>query len=568
MSEHAWWQRAVFYQIYPRSFADGNGDGVGDFRGMIDHLDYLADLGVDGVWLSPFYPSPLVDHGYDVADYVSVAPEYGSLADFVQFLDGAHERGIRVIIDLVLNHTSNRHPWFLESRSGPNHPKRDWYIWGRGTRGGPPNRWCSWFGGSAWEQDGSTGEYYYHYFFPEQPDLNWRNPALREAMWSVVRFWLDLGVDGFRLDALGALFEDPDLRDTAPDRGVAAQRVAWLTARTDAERAVIEVRERRRFRYQLDLPEVHGLLRELRTLVDSYDDRVLVGETSDPAYHGTANDQLHLVFNFALTRASRLTPEWIRTNQAERGRALPAGAWPCNTLGNHDEPRIASRFRDDAGRASTRFAAALMLTLRGTPFLYYGEEIGMEDLPIEDASALRDRQAAWLYEAALDELQLPRSEALDLAVRYGRDKERTPMQWSASGNAGFCPADVDPWLPVHPNHAHGVNVADEVNDPPSLLEFYRRLLRVRRETPALQTGSYTSLHPEARQYLAFLRGASKGGRPCLVVLNASDQAHDLEFDVDGSTLACIFSSRSRAGALDRPRKLRLEPYEIYVGALR
>jgi alpha-glucosidase len=352
MTTLTWWQSAVFYQIYPRSFADGNGDGIGDFPGITAKLDHLRDLGVDAVWLSPHFPSPQADCGYDISDYTGVAPEYGTLEDFTAFLHEAHARGIRVILDLVLNHTSIEHPWFAESRASRENLRRDWYIWRDGKDGGPPNNWVSVFGGSAWEPDGATGQYYYHFHLTEQPDLNWRNPAVKQAIWDAARFWLDLGVDGFRLDAVFTIFEHPDLPNhtatpsladplgllmamVGADEDVPANTVerASVTAtrpaqpRLDRQRAAVEFQQL--LRYQREQPGVHELMQELRALVNAYpSDRVLVGEADDVSYYGAGDDELHLVFNFPLMHTRRLTPAHIRSNQAERLAALPEGAWP------------------------------------------------------------------------------------------------------------------------------------------------------------------------------------------------------------------------------------------------
>ncbi len=344
MTELKWWQTAVFYQIYPRSFADGNGDGIGDFAGIIDKLDYLQDLGIDAIWLSPHFPSPQADCGYDISDYTDVAPEYGTLADFRRFLDGAHRRGIRVILDLVLNHTSDRHRWFLESRSSLDNPKRDWYIWRDGRNGGPPNNWESAFGGSAWQYDEGTGQYYYHFFLPEQPDLNWRNPEVKQAMWDAARFWLDMGVDGFRLDAISTIYERPDLPDHQGPRTLIELQSARDVAAgpLEADEQVIADWDML-FEHQVDQPGLHELMRELRSVLDEYEGhRVLVGESEDIRYHGSGGDELDLVFNFPLMKPLRLTPASVRANQQERLAALAQQcehAWPCNTLGNHDSPR-------------------------------------------------------------------------------------------------------------------------------------------------------------------------------------------------------------------------------------
>ncbi len=523
-----WWQSAVFYQIYPRSFADGNGDGIGDLPGIIARLDYLADLGVDAIWLSPHYPSPQFDCGYDVAEYFGVDPEYGTLDDFKQMLDEVHQRGMRLIIDLVLNHTSDQHSWFLESASSRENPKRDWYIWGDG----PPNDWLSTFGDSAWEYDERTGQYYYHFFFKEQPDLNWRNPEVKAAMFDAVRFWLDMGVDGYRLDAIGTVYEDPAMPAHNTGLTVAELRRRKEEAKTDADRRAARELWDQVFGCQVNQPEVHDLMKELRTLVDEYDDRVLVGETSLIGFYGDGTDELHTVFNFPLMRLERLTAAGIRDNQQERLSALNALArvgWPCNTLGNHDAPRTFSRFGDgENDDALARLSLGLVLTLRGTPFLYNGEEIGMIDLSLDDISQFRDELGIWLYNAARRDLGLPAEAALQLAIDGSRDRCRTPMQWSADANGGFCPSGVRPWLPVHPNHADGVNVADQLNDAGSLLSYYRALLKLRRESPALVGGDYTPLQSDDPDLLVFLRATPE--QTCLVALNFSDSAVVLEPD--------------------------------------
>jgi alpha-glucosidase len=576
LPELTWWQKAVFYQIYPRSFADSNGDGIGDIQGITDRLDYLYDLGIDALWLSPHYPSPLFDCGYDVSDYTAVEPEYGTLEDFKRFLDGAHQRGIRVILDLVLNHTSDQHPWFIESRSSRHNPKRDWYVWRDGKDNSPPNNWISVFGGSAWEYDPATDQYYYHFFFKQQPDLNWRNPEVKQAMFDAARFWLDLGVDGFRLDAIGTIFEDPALPDQTAELSQLELYQALQAARSEEERAWLVEQRKAMFQHQRDLSLVHDLMQELRAVTDEYPDRMLVGETSEIAYYGDGHNELHLVFNFPLMKTKRLTPAWVRANQQERLTALPPGAWPCNTLGNHDQPRVYSRYgngQDDDALA--RLSLALMLTLRGTPFLYNGEEIGMTDLPLEDISLFRDNLGLWVYHAVINELGLPPAEALAYANHFGRDKCRTPMQWANAPNAGFSPAGVQTWLPVNPNYAQGVNVADQMDDPDSLLTFYRRMLRLRKQTPALIAGDYTPLHEEAEDYLTFLRrseadpstGSGQAEQTCLVVLNMSNQAHTLSFDLDAHTAQLLFSSQGRDGDTDCLSHLSIAPFEIYIAEL-
>jgi alpha-glucosidase len=566
MENLKWWQEAVFYQIYPRSFADGDGDGIGDFHGIIEALDYLEELGADALWLSPFYPSPLFDCGYDVADYTDVAPEYGDLELFEEFLAQAHARGMRVIIDLVLNHTSHQHAWFRESRSSVESPKRDWYVWADpAPDGGPPNNWESGFGGSAWEYDPGTGQYYYHFFLKEQPDLNWRNPEVKEALFDAVRTWLEMGVDGFRLDAIDTIYEHPEMPDhTSKYTGPELYKLAHGRRRSEMPEELVEEWDKL-LEYQLRRPGVHELFKELRALVDEYDDRVLVGETSDAAFYGEGDDELHMAFNFPLMKTDRLTPAWIRANQEERLSELPEGAWPCNTLGNHDAPRVYSKFGDgEHDDELARLSLALMLTLRGTPFLYNGEEIGMRDYPFTDPERMRDLLGLFFYRAAQEMLGIPEEEAAQIAAREGRDKTRTPLQWANAPHGGFCPPDVEPWLPVNPDYAAGVNVAEQDEDPESLLNFYRGMLAVRRETPALVAGEYEPLHEEAEGYYAFIR--KLGDQTVLVVLNFFGEEHELAFDVGGERLITLFSSREREDEAD-PKALRIAPFEVYVGEL-
>jgi alpha-glucosidase len=570
-----WWQQAVFYQIYPRSFADGNGDGIGDFCGITERLDYLQDLGIDAIWLSPHFPSPQADCGYDIADYTDVAPEYGTLDEFRAFLAEAHHRDMRVILDLVLNHTSDQHRWFSESCTTRENEKRGWYIWRDGRDGGPPNNWESAFGGSAWEYDQRTGQYYYHYFLREQPDLNWRNPEVKQAMWDAVRFWLDMGVDGFRLDAIGTIYERPDLPDHT-----AKKTLIELTAAREVPAGPLEAGEflaewRALSQHQVDQPGVHELMQELRSVLDEYDgDRVLIGESEDTSYHGDGDDELHLVFNFPLMRPRRLAPASIRANQVQRLAELAAislDLWPCNTLGNHDSPRVKSRFGDGVhDDALARLHLALLLTLRGTPFLYNGEEIGMTDFRLTDIAQFRDLWGVRAYYAVRDELGATPEAALARAAEITRDAVRTPHQWENAPNAGFSPPGVETWLPVNPNYAQGVNVAEQLGDPDSLLNFYRRMLRVRRETPALIAGCYVPLHEEAPDYLAFLRQlaadpSGRAGQSCLVVLNFSDRPQRLHFDLGAKKVRPIVAARADA-AYDLSA-LTLEPYEIFIGDL-
>lgn len=562
-----WWQKAVFYQIYPRSFADGNGDGIGDFPGIISKLDYLVELGIDGIWLSPHFPSPNRDCGYDISDYCNVAPEYGTLEDFKTFLREAHARGLKVILDLVLNHTSDEHPWFQESKSSRINPKADWYVWAAS----PPNNWQSCFDGDAWTYAPERDQYYYHYFMKQQPDLNWRNQEVKRAMWDIVRFWLDLGVDGFRLDAIGTIFEDPNLTCHNVPMTLAELRHESELAQTPHAKARSWKKWEEMFKYQWGQPGVHELIKELRAVLDEYDgDRMLVGEDDDVNYHGNGQDELHLVFNFPLMRTGRLTPSHIRKNQNERLKALSGispEAWPCNTLGNHDSSRIISAFGDGFQDAEiARLSFALMLTLRGTPFLYYGEEIGMTDLMLSDLSQVRDTMGAWYYEAMVKDLGVDPAEAMRRTAAMTRDKNRTPMQWTNSPHAGFCPSKVTPWLPVNPNYSEGINVKEQVDDPLSIINFYRKLIHLRKNTPALVSGSYHALHDRAGEYFAFIRDT--GEQAVLVILSFSENHQTLRFPkLPFRNARLLFSSAGRAKKEEKLSEIRIGAYEVYIAEL-
>lgn len=454
----AWWQRGVVYQIYPLSFADSNGDGMGDLAGIRSRLDYLVWLGVDAVWVSPFYPSPMADFGYDVVDYEGVDPRFGTLEAFDALLAEAHRVGLRVILDFIPNHTSDQHPWFIESRRARSSEKRDWFIWrDPAPDGGPPSNWLSEFGGSAWQLDAVTGQYYYHAFLKEQPDLNWRNPRVREAMYAAMRFWLDRGVDGFRIDAIHHLFKDEALHDNPPNP-------SYCEGMSPRRRVIRK--------YTTDLPEVQDVAREMRALLESYAERVLIGEAWLPfdrlmAYYGTELDCFHLPFNFHLIGA-RWEVAALSAVISEYEAALPDGAWPNWVLGNHDRSRIASR----VGPAQARVAAVLLCTLRGTPTLYYGDELAMTDVPIPP-EAVQDP-----YEKNVPGLGL------------GRDPARTPMQWSPAPHAGF--SSSRPWLPIAADFERN-NVEQQRHDAGSMLSHYRALLALRRARPALCIGSYQAL---------------------------------------------------------------------------
>ncbi len=479
-----WWQRGIIYQIYPRSFQDSDGDGVGDLEGIAARLDHLTGLGVDALWLSPIMPSPMADFGYDVSDYCGIDPLFGGLADFDALLAAAHARDLRVILDFVPNHSSDRHPWFLASRSGRGDPRRDWYIWrDPAPDGGPPNNWLAQFAGPAWTLDAVTGQYYLHSFLPQQPDLNWRNPEVKRAMFDALRFWLERGVDGFRVDVMWLLIKDDQFRDNPPNPDYQPNERSYNSQLP---------------LYNSNRPEMPGVVAEIRQVLDAYPDRVLIGEIYLPvkelvAYYGQDLRGANLPFNFHL-----ILTAWQADSVAklivEYEAALPPGAWPNWVLGNHDQPRLATRI----GAAQARVAAVLLLTLRGTPTIYYGEELGMVDVAIP-AAEVRDPA----------ELREP-------GRGLGRDPERTPLRWDGSGRCGF--TSGTPWLPLG-----GVtpNVAGQQAEPGSMLTLYRHLIAVRQASVALTGGGIESVGAQGG-VLSYRR--TGGGERWAVCLNFTGAA--------------------------------------------
>jgi alpha-glucosidase len=474
MRELEWWKRAVIYEVYPRSFQDTNGDGIGDLRGILNRLGYLADLGVDAIWISPFYPSPMADFGYDISDYCGIDPIFGTMADFDMLLAEVRRRGLRLILDFVPNHTSDRHPWFLQSRSSRVNAKRDWYIWRD-----EPNNWTSNFGGSGWEFDEGTGQYYYHSFLKQQPDLNWRNPAVARAMFDELRFWLQKGVDGFRVDVMWLMIKDDQFRNNPPNPG--------YHPGSPSNHRLLPV-------YNSDRPEVHVIVAEMRSAVDAFADRVLIGEIYLPiprlmTYYGEDLEGASLPFNFHLLQCP-----WSAAAIAEvisaYDRALPEGAWPNWVLGNHDQPRLASR----VGKQQARVAAMLLFTLPGTLTIYYGEEIGMTNVQISP-----------------DQVQDP-AEKNEPSIGQGRDPERTPMCWEEGPLAGFTTGM--PWLPLGKEHTE-VNVAVQQRDDASILQLYRGLIALRKSHPTLISGKLHAIHAEQ----SLLRFRRSGAEEIEVTLN-------------------------------------------------
>ena len=533
---HEWWQHAVFYELYPRSFADSNNDGIGDLNGITSRLDYLKDLGVDAIWITPCFPSPQVDFGYDVSDYENIDPMYGNVQDFDRLVAEGKKRGIHIVLDFVVNHTSDQHKWFLDSKSSRTSAHRDWYIWREGKGPDlPPNNWVSTFGLSAWKFDPLTRQYYYHYFYPEQPDLNWRNPAVEQAMFDVTRFWYKRGAVGFRLDAVDSLFEDPKLTDNPVVPGT-----------DNFGRPNMDEK------YNQKLPEVHDVLRGLRKVADEYN-AVLIGETYTSTigelkqYYGERSSELQMPMDMMFATVDKLSASDFRQ---QISAINSAGGWPVLLIGNHDMARSYNRYGDGVHNdAIAKLMAALYLTLRGTPILYYGEEIGMEN---NDPKSKEDVQDP------IGKLGWP--------LEKGRDGERTPMQWNASANAGFSMAK--PWLPVPPS-AQTHNVESELRDPGSVLNFYKRLLFLRHHEEALLDGEYLPLNENSPNVLSFLRQYKN--EAVLVILNMSGSLQKFDLDLGpyglaGANRTTLLTDRT-SELQARGKEMSIEPFAVYIAKL-
>ena len=544
-----WWKHAVIYEIYPRSFQDSNGDGIGDLNGITQRLDYLQSLGVDAIWLSPIYPSPQVDFGYDISDYENIDPQYGTLADFDRLVAEAKKRNIRIIMDMVMNHTSDKHPWFIESASSKTNPKRDWYVWRDGKPGGtppnnPPNNWISEFGHSSWQYDPKTGQYYYHRFYIQQPDLNWRNPAVEQAMFGAVRFWLDRGVAGFRFDAIPTLFEDPKLRD--------AEELEGTNAYGD--------RLQKHDLYD-NLPEVHDVMRRLRAMADKYPgDRVLIGETYlpnvqelDKWYGGAKHNELELPMDMQVGFTNKLDANLLRQRINDAETKID-GNQPLFVFDNHDNIRSWDRYGDGVHNdAIARILATILFTSRSTALMYYGEEIGMVTTPPARKEDVKDPIGitGWPLEK-------------------GRDGERTPMQWDDSKNAGFSTANTT-WLPVAPDYPTK-NVKVEESEPGSLLVWYKQLIAMRQTDPTLRDGDMVMLDATNPSVLSYLRKGVAGHPSILVALNCTDQPQTITLDAGNagahgttvSTLLTDVDSLKQQSSLT----ITLPPYASWVGSLK
>ena len=529
--DFVWWKHGIIYQIYPRSFYDSNGDGIGDLPGIISKLDYLSELGIDAIWLSPINRSPMFDFGYDISDYREIDPVFGSGQDCINLIEECHRREIRVILDLVFNHTSHLHPWFVESRSSLDNPKRDWYIWHEGVRGRAPNNWKAAFGGGAWEWDETTGQYYLHSFLREQPDLNWRNIEVRQALYNEARYWLDLGIDGFRLDVVNWFIKDDRFRSNPFGLGPTPRPY-------DLQKHI----------YDRNRPEIHDVLKEFRSVLDEYDDRMAVGEAYSPppgdvvmsaSCLGQGNDQLHLSFDFTLLYSKLGADNFIRAIH-DWLRLLPEKGWPCHVLSNHDQPRSLTRYGKNHDRtAMAKVLAALLLTVKGTPFIYYGEEIGMTD------GRIRRK-----------EIQDP------VGIRYwplntGRDPARTPMQWTGDAYAGF--SSVKPWLPVNRDFTE-FNVLNQVEDSGSILNFYRNLIALRRKEPVLQQGDWFPVNT-GLNLIAYYR--KKNNDRIFVVLNISSSETSISESNQG-IWEVIFGTHKIMGDIFTDLRFSIHPYEVLI----
>ncbi len=531
---HPWWKHAVFYEVYPRSFMDSNNDGIGDLNGIASKMDYLKWLGVDAIWITPCFPSPQVDFGYDVSNYVDIDPMYGTLRDFDRMEEKGKKDGVRIVLDLVVNHTSDKHKWFIESESSRTNPYRDWYIWrdGKGPNQ-PPNNWTSTFGGSAWQWSGKTGQYYYHFFYPQQPDLNWRNPKVKDAMFDVTRFWYKRGVVGFRLDAVDTLYEDPNLTDNPVLPGKDAY------GEPKQERV-----------YNTKLPEVQQALAGLRTVANEYD-AVLIGETwtSDIAelkrYYGEHHEGIQMPMDLMFTQLKPLSPAVFRQHIA---KVVGSGEWPVWVMSNHDITRAYSRFADGKHNdAIAKVLAGMYLTLPGTPILYYGEEIGMQNNNPKRKQDVKD---------PIGRLGWPKEK--------GRDGERTPMQWNDTPDAGFTTGI--PWLPI-PTSYRTHNVATEQKDQGSILNFYRQVIALRKTNQALLDGDWVPLNENDENVLAYLRRYKN--EAVLVVLNMSANPQKESFDLSQQGFwqneARTLLSTDGGAASEKLKAITLKPYAVYIG---
>lgn len=524
---YSWWKHGVFYHIYPKSFYDSNEDGVGDIPGIIEKLDYLVDLGIDAIWLSPVYKSPMVDFGYDISGYRKIDPLFGSMEDIKELIAQVHRRGMKLVMDLVMNHTSNQHPWFIESQSSLDNPKRDWYIWHDPKNGKIPNNWKTNFGAAAWTYDEQTKQYYYHSFFKEQPDLNWRNEDMKNAFFEKIQFWLDLGIDGFRLDVINLLIKEKSFKDSPLLSN-------WFSNQKALNR---------------NQPKTFKILQEFRSFLDKYDDKVSVGEiyvlppgdTSLAAqFLGKGDDMLHLAFDFSLIFCSWNARKYYEAIIKWYG-AIPSESWPCFVLSNHDLGRFVKRYSLGIHKyAKAKVLATLLLTLRGTPFIYYGDEIGMENsrIPKKDIKDPYGKKFWPFY--------------------TGRDKARTPMQWDDTENAGF--SKTAPWLPVNESYK-SLNVESQLKEKSSILNFYKRLIEVRKKYKSLSIGTWFPIANGSKNILVYKR--CYGKEEVIIILNFSFLRNSFSCQ-ELNSASVIVSTHKKENTRIETNHIILQPYEASV----
>ena len=546
--DRAWWKESVVYQIYPRSFCDSDGDGIGDLRGIRSKLDYLRELGVNVIWLSPVYRSPNDDNGYDISDYQDIMAEFGTMADFDALLSEAHEKGLKIVMDLVVNHTSDEHPWFLESRSSKDNPKRDWYIWREGKDGGPPTNWGSSFSGSAWQWDEKTEMYYLHFFSKKQPDLNWENPAVRDAVFDMMTWWCDKGIDGFRMDVISMISKPPEPWQDSPTEG-GLYGSPWITCNG---------------------PHVHEYLREMNRRVLSKYDLMTVGETAGVTleeakkYAASDGSELSMVFQFEhVGLDDGPADKWVRRNMDLRALkenlskwqvGLEGVAWNSIFFCNHDQPRIVSRLGDGSA-ASAKCIAAMLHLMQGTPYVYQGEELGMTNCPFGSIENYRDIESVNAYRELTEAGLREPEELLDAIAYKSRDNARTPMQWDDTENAGFTTGT--PWIMVNPNYKT-INAKAEIADQDSVFHFYQKLIALRRKSQwkdLIVYGSYRLLSPEDPQVFAYLRELE--GRRLLVICNLSPEPvrYSVPEDTAWETAEAIL------GPAELARTMELSPWQ-------
>ena len=548
--QHAWWKESVVYQVYPRSFKDSNGDGIGDLKGITSKLDYIQRLGVNVIWLSPHYDSPNADNGYDIRDYRKVMADFGTMADFDDLLRGIKQRKMKLILDLVVNHTSDEHAWFAESRKSKENPYRDYYIWRPGKDGREPNNWISFFSGSAWTLDPATNEYYLHLFATKQPDLNWDNPKVRREVYGLMKFWLDKGVDGFRMDVIPFISKRPGLPDLPPE---------YMT--------------RPQYFYAMG-PQLHQYLREMNREVLSKYDAMTVGEAFGVTLEQTRSlvderrHELDMIFNFDVVRLNRDGEQWrdwtlpeMKAIYTTDDKTLDVHSWNTVFVSNHDNPRAVSAFGDDSPAfriPSAKLLATMLLTLKGTPFIYQGDELGMTNYPFTRIEEFDDIQVKNGWKADVLTGKMKSDPYLANLRKTSRDNSRTPMQWDDSSNAGFTTA-ATPWLRVNPNYEE-INAARELADPSSIYNYFRKMVEFRKKTPALVYGAYEDLDPRNAHIFAYTR--TLGGEKYLVLLNFSKD--NISYTLPGGLTAGELQISNLASREAKTQVLNLKPWEARV----